>query len=49
MKMGGERAEEEGEKGGRRKKRRESLEDSYLRYSTDAQQNHVLVGHIRSV
>jgi hypothetical protein len=42
-------AEEEGERKGGEERKREKFEDSYLRYSTDAQQNHVLVGHTRSV
>jgi hypothetical protein len=36
VKMGGKRVEEEGAKKGRRRKEEESLEDSYLRCSTDA-------------
>jgi hypothetical protein len=44
--MGGEKAEEEGGKRREEKKRRERLEDSYLCYSTDAQQSHVSMVHI---
>ncbi len=43
---GGGKAEEEGGKKREEKKRRERLEDSYLCYSTDAQQSHVSMVHI---
>jgi hypothetical protein len=49
MKMGGERAEEEGERKGRRRKEERRLEDSYLCYSTDAQQSHVSLVLLLSV